>query len=84
MKASVWSVVWRANIDKDIEDVFTSCRSCVAHQSLPLIAPLHSWPWDNHPMQHIHIDFASIEQFQILYRRKFWRSKTLTNLTILY
>ena len=30
------------------------------------MAPLHSWPWANRPMQRIHIDFASIEQFQVL------------------
>ena len=60
------SIVWWPNMDKDIEDVVTSCQSCVAHQSLPPVAPLHSWPWASHPMQRIHIDFASIEQFQVL------------------
>ena len=42
------------------------CDSCAAQRSLPPLAPLHSWPWASHPMQHIHIDFATIEQFQVL------------------
>ena len=66
MKALARSIVWWPNLDKDIEDVVTSCRSCAAHRSLPPVAPLHSWPWASHPMQRINIDFASIEQFQVL------------------
>ena len=66
MKALVRSIVWWPNLDKDFEDVVTSCRNCAAHQSLPPVAPLHSWPWASHPMQRINIDFASIEQFQVL------------------
>ena len=53
-------------MDKDIESVVTSCQSCAAQRSLPPVAPLHTWPWASHPMQCIHIDFASIEQFQVL------------------
>ena len=48
-----------------IEDVVTSCKSCTAHRSLPPVVPLHTWLWASHPMQHINIDFASIEQFQV-------------------
>ena len=66
MKALARSIVWWPNLDKDIEDVVTSCRSCAAHRSLPPVAPLHSWPWASHPMQRINIDFASMEQFQVL------------------
>ena len=66
MKALARSIVWWPNLDKDIEEVVTSCQSCATHRSLPPVAPLHSWPWANHPMQRIHIDFASIEQFQVL------------------
>ena len=66
MKALARSIVWWPNMDKDIEGVVTSCQSCAAQRSLPPVAPLHTWPWASHPMQRIHIDFASIEQFQAL------------------
>ena len=66
MKALARSIVWWPNMDKDIEGVVTSCQSCAAQRSLPPIAPLHTWLWASHHMQRIHIDFASIEQFQVL------------------
>ena len=66
MKALARSIVWWPNMDKDIEDVVTSCKSCAAHRSLPPVEPLHTWPWASHSMQRIHIDFASIEQFEVL------------------
>ena len=53
-------------MDKDIEEMVMSCQNCAAQRSSPPAAPLHSWPWANCPMQRIHIDFASIEQFQAL------------------
>ena len=68
-------------MDKDIEDVVTSCQSCAAQRSLPPVAPLRTWPWASHPMQRIHIDFASIEQFQVLVIRQLFkmdRSNTVT------
>ena len=66
MKALARSTVWWSNLNKDIEEVIISCQSRASHQSLPPVVPLHSWPWANHPMQHIHTGFASIEQFQVL------------------
>ena len=66
MKALARSIVWWPNMDKDIEGVVTSCQSCATQRILPPVAPLHTWPWASHPMQRIHIDFASIEQFQVL------------------
>ena len=66
MKALARSIVWWPNMDKDIEGVVTSCQSCAAQRNLPPVVPLHTWPWASHPMLRIHIDFASIEQFQVL------------------
>ena len=51
MKALARSIVRWPNMDKDIEEVVTSCQSCAAHRILPPVAPLYSWPWANHPMQ---------------------------------
>lgn len=38
------------------------CRT----EELANTGTLHSWPWATHPVQHIYIDFASIDQFQVL------------------
>ena len=43
-----------------------SCSDCAALHSLPPKAPLHSWPWANHPMQRRHINYAKIEGHQVL------------------
>ena len=53
-------------MDQEIEETVSKCDSCAAWRSLPSLAPLNSWSWASHPMQHIHIDFATIEQFQVL------------------
>ena len=66
MKAIARSIMWWPNMDKEIEDMVTSCQNCAAQWSLLPVAPLYVWPWANHPMQYINIDFATIEQFQVL------------------
>ena len=60
MKAVARSIIWWPNMDKDIERVVMSCQNCAAQRSSPPVAPLHSWPWANCPMQRIHIDFACL------------------------
>ena len=66
MKAIARSAVWWPNMDKEIENIVSSCQRCAEQRSLSPLAPLHSWPWASHPMQRIHIDFTAIEQFQVL------------------
>ena len=65
IKAVARSIMWWPKMDHEIEEVVSKCDSCTEQRSLPPQAPLHSWPWASHPMQRIHIDFASIDQFQV-------------------
>ena len=51
MKLLASSYVWWYKIDQDIEEVVRTCENGAAQRSLPPKAPLHSWPWANHPMQ---------------------------------
>ena len=66
MKLLARSYVWWPKLDSNIEDLVRSCSDCAALHSLPPKAPLHSWPWANHPMQRLHIDYAEIEGLQVL------------------
>lgn len=66
MKAVARSIMWWPKLDQEIEAAIGKCDSCAEQRSLPPRASLHSWPWAPHPMQRIHIDFASIDQFQVL------------------
>ena len=66
MKLLARSYVWWPILDSSIENLVRSCTDCAALHSLPPKAPLHSWPWANHPMQRLHIDYADIKGHQVL------------------
>ena len=66
MKAIARSIMWWPQMDQEIKEAVSKCDGCAAQKSLPPLAPLHSWPWASHPMQRMHVDFASIEQCQVL------------------
>ena len=66
MKLLARSYMWWPKIDCNIEEIVKTCKECTAQRSLPPVAPLHSWPWANQPMKRLHIDFAEIEEFQVL------------------
>ena len=66
MKLLARSYMWWYKIDQDIEEMVRACENCAAQRNLLPKAPLHSWPWANHPMQRIHIDYAEIEGYQVL------------------
>ena len=48
------------------QKILAHVNSCAVQRNLPPLAPLHSWPWATHPMQHIHIDFVTINQCKVL------------------
>ena len=52
------SHVWWPCIDKDIEQLIKSCKSCQQDQRAPVAAPLHPWIWPSKPWTRIHLDFA--------------------------
>ena len=58
MKAVGRSYFWWPGLDKRIEELVKSCKSCQAVKSAPAATPLHPWTWPSKPWQRIHIDFA--------------------------
>ena len=58
MKEVARSYAWWEGIDKDIEALVKSCKSCQTVKNSPPIAPLHPWLWLTKPWQRIHVDFA--------------------------
>lgn len=60
MKAIAISYVWWPNIEKEIEQLYSSClgRHQVGH--MPKSAPVHPWEWPSVPWQRLHIDFAGL------------------------
>ena len=58
MKAIARSYFWWKGLDKNIEQIAKSCRSCQTHKSAPPVAPLHPWMWPELPWLRVHIDFA--------------------------
>ncbi len=45
MKAVARSFVWWPGLDKDLELVASSCKSCKMVKQAPAKAPLHPWVW---------------------------------------
>lgn len=58
MKMIVCSYVWWLGIDKTIEALVKSCKSCQEVQKVPEQAPLHPWIWPCKPWVWVHLDFA--------------------------
>ena len=58
MKALARSFVWWPGIDKDLENVVSSCDSCQRTRHSPPPAPLHPWEFPSAPWERLHADFA--------------------------
>ena len=58
MKAVARSYFWWPGLDRDIEDLGKSCKSCQSVKNSPPVAPLHPWVWPSKPWERIHVDFA--------------------------
>ena len=58
MKMIARSYVWWPGIDKTIEQLVKSCKSCQEVQKAPETAPLHPWIWPGKPWVRVHLDFA--------------------------
>ena len=59
MKHLARGYVWWPNMDTQLEGIVSSCEKCQHTRPLPAKAPLHIWPWPEHPWSRIHIDYAS-------------------------
>ena len=58
MKEVARSYAWWEGIDKDIETLVKSCKSCQTVKNSPPMSPLHPWLWPTKPWQRLHLDFA--------------------------
>ena len=58
MKALARSFVWWWGIDKDLENVVSSCDSCQQTRHSPPWAPLHQWEFPSAPWERLHANFA--------------------------
>ena len=58
MKAVSRSYFWWPGLDKDIEELGKSCKSCQSVKNSPPTAPLYPWSWPSKPWERIHVDFA--------------------------
>ena len=58
MKMIARRYVWWPRIDKAIEQLVKSCKSCQEVQKIPEPAPLHPWIWPCRPWVRVHLDFA--------------------------
>jgi len=67
MKGRARIVVWWPNLDKEIEDLVSSCNACQSSRSLPPVAPLHPWSWPDRPWSRIHMDYAGPINNQMLF-----------------
>jgi len=67
MKGRARMVVWWPNLDKEIEDLVSSCNACQSSRSLPPVAPLHPWSWPDKPWSRIHMDYAGPVNNQMLF-----------------
>eukprot|EP00096_Caligus_rogercresseyi_P015395 TRINITY_DN783_c0_g1_i10.p1 TRINITY_DN783_c0_g1~~TRINITY_DN783_c0_g1_i10.p1 ORF type:complete len:755 (+),score=-63.82 TRINITY_DN783_c0_g1_i10:668-2932(+) len=58
MKKLARSYVWWPCLDKELENLVSSCPECLSVRENPPAAPLHPWEWPKAPWERIHIDYA--------------------------
>ena len=66
MKALARSYVWWPGIDKNLEEKVKTCPTCQEHQRSPPPAPIHPWEFPERPWSRIHIDYAYIDNQNVL------------------
>ena len=66
MKALARSYLWWPAIDKDLEQKCRECIICQEHQKQPHPIPIHPWEFPNGPWIRIHIDYAYIDNQDVL------------------
>ena len=49
MKSVARIHVWWPGVDKDIEEMVNSCKTCQEVQNAPSVTVLHPWTWPDQP-----------------------------------
>lgn len=57
MKTIARSFFWWPGIDKEIENVGITCRSCIEVKDNPIRSEVNPWKWPDKPWQRVHTDF---------------------------
>ena len=58
MKELARSYLWWPDLDKQLEEVCSSCATCLEVRSAPPKAELHPWEWPTALWHRIHVDYA--------------------------
>ena len=58
MKSCARAHFWWPRLDKEVENLVSSCQQCQANINMPAAAPLHPWIWPTTPWQRVHVDYA--------------------------
>jgi hypothetical protein len=66
MKQVARSYIWWPGLDKCVEEISRSCKSCAQTMAMPEKASVFPWQYPERPWQRIHIDFCQFEKYQIL------------------
>lgn len=66
MKALARSYLWWPAIDKELEERVRMCNVCQEHQHAPQKTPIHPWEFPEKPWSRLHIDYATIENEEVL------------------
>lgn len=57
MKSMARSYFWWPAMNKRIEEICSSCESCILHKKSPDKAALENWVWPSQPWSRLHLDF---------------------------
>lgn len=58
MKKLAKSYIWWPNLDSEIEEITSSCKTCLESRKEPPKVALTPWPWPSKPWLRIHTDFC--------------------------
>ena len=53
--------VWWPTMNKEIEQLVSSCATCAGLRNQGPVTPLHPWKWPTRVYERVHIDYAEME-----------------------
>ena len=64
MKSCAKAHFWWPGLDKEVDNLASSCQQCQANKNMPAAAPLHLWIWPTKPWKHVHVHVDYAGPFQ--------------------